>query len=73
MINQAVICLKICKKGEKFMDNIEMMVGYAYVPPQKNFNTYTPEEALENGTLFPELDLDMCEYLWGVKEDKCDD
>ena len=55
------------------MDNIEMLVGYAYVPPQRNFNTYTPEEALENGTLFPELDLDMCEYLRGVKEDKCND
>ena len=33
----------------------------------------TPEEALECGTLFPELSLSMCEYLQGVKEDKCDD
>ena len=55
------------------MDCIDMVVGYAYVPPQRTFDTYTPEEALECGTLFPELSLSMCEYLQGVKEDKCDD
>lgn len=55
------------------MDNRDWMVGYAYVPPQTTFNTYTDEEAMENGTLFPELDLPMCEYLKGVKEDKCND
>lgn len=56
------------------MDNREYwMVGYAYVPPQMTFNTYKSEEAMENGTLFPELNLGMCEYLRGVKEDKCDD
>ncbi len=55
------------------MDHIEMAVGYAYVPPQRTFNTFTPERAMECGTLFPELSLTMCEYLAGVKEDKCDD
>ena len=34
-------------------------------------NTFTPEKAMECGTLFPELSLSMCEYLNGVKEDKC--
>lgn len=55
------------------MDNMKWVVGYAYVPPQTNFDTFPPERALECGTLFPELSLTMCEYLAGVKEDKCDD
>ncbi len=55
------------------MDNMNMVVGYAFVPPQTTFNTFTPEIAMECGTLFPELSLSMCEYLDGVKEDKCDD
>ena len=46
-------------------------LGYAFVPPQTTFNTYTKEVALDAGTLFPELNLSMCEYLKGVKEDKC--
>ena len=55
------------------MCNIEGVVGYAYVPPQTTFNTFPADRALECGTLFPELSLTMCEYLAGVKEDKCDD
>ncbi len=51
----------------------EFPVGYAFVPPQKSFDTYTPEEALESGTLFPELNLTLCEYLCGLKEDGCND
>lgn len=53
------------------MNNLNMIVGYAFVPPQTTFNTFTPEKAIECGTLFPELALSMCEYLNGVKEDKC--
>ena len=53
------------------MDINELPLAYAFVPPQTIFNTYTPEAALEYGTLFPELNLPMCEYLRGVKEDKC--
>ena len=30
-------------------------VTMAYVPLQKNIETYSEEKALENGTLFPEL------------------
>lgn len=59
--------------GDIYMDCIQGVVGYAYVPPQTEFITYLPERALECGTLFPELYLPMCEYLRGVKEDKCDD
>ncbi len=52
------------------MFNRDLPAGYAFVPPQKTFDTYTPEEALESGTLFPELNLTMCEYLQGVGEDE---
>lgn len=55
------------------MNNINLVVGYAYVPPQTTFDTFTAETAMECGTLFPELSLSMCEYLEGVKEDKCND
>ena len=37
-------------------------VGYAYVPPQRLEETFSPEEALCMGSLFPELVLTMCEY-----------
>ncbi len=53
------------------MEQLNVAVGYAFVPPQTTFNTFTPCEALDHGTLFPELSLTMCEYLRGVKEDKC--
>lgn len=37
-------------------------VGYAYVPIQELSCTYDACKALERGSLFPELDLTMCEY-----------
>lgn len=37
-------------------------VGYAYVPMQSLNETYPPEKALMQGTLFPELDISMEEY-----------
>lgn len=37
-------------------------VGYAYVPYQQLNSVYSPEEALSNGTVFPELHLTICEY-----------
>ncbi len=37
-------------------------VGYAYVPYQQLDAVYSPEEALEAGTFFPELNLTMAEY-----------
>jgi len=36
--------------------------GYAYVPVQKFGKTYSPEEGLERGTIFPELDLPISVY-----------
>ncbi|MBC8534779.1 spore coat associated protein CotJA [Clostridiales bacterium NSJ-40] len=33
-----------------------MVVAMAYVPFQQFSKVYTPEKALDNGTLFPELD-----------------
>ena len=41
---------------------MEERVGYAFVPIQKFDKIYTPEEALERGTLFPELDLPISVY-----------
>lgn len=43
-------------------DNLFVRVGYAYVPIQKFGETYSPEEGLENGTIFPELNLPMSVY-----------
>lgn len=37
-------------------------VGYAYVPMQEFGEMYPPEEALENGTSFPELNIPISEY-----------
>ena len=37
-------------------------VGYAYVPVQEMDGTYGVCEALNQGTVFPELDLNICEY-----------
>lgn len=59
-------------KGEIFMDvensfnfcplNGCGCVGYGYVPYQQLNTVYSPEEGLLNGTLFPELNLTICEY-----------
>lgn len=37
-------------------------VGYGYVPVQEMNETYCPATGLEQGTIFPELDLNICEY-----------
>ena len=53
---------------------VMMRPGYAYVPPQKFDCTYSLEEALEKGTLFPILDLPMSVYqdpMSTIKEDVC--
>ena len=43
-------------------------VGYAYVPIQYINDIYSVYDALENGTLFPELNLNICEYGYVCKE-----
>ncbi len=67
----SVCFLKFSMTGDIIMNNLNTMVGYAFVPPQTEFITFSADKALECGTLFPELALSMCEYLNGVKEDKC--
>ena len=42
-----------------------MKLAYAYVRPQEFGEVYSTEEALERGTLFPELDLPM--EVYGVR------
>lgn len=37
-------------------------VGYAYVPMQHFGEIYPPEQGLERGTIFPELDLPISVY-----------
>lgn len=37
-------------------------VGYAYVPMQMMGETYDPEKGLNQGTIFPELDIPMEKY-----------
>ena len=49
-------------------------VGYGYVPVQEMHRTYDCDCAIKNGTVFPELDLDIGEYgkvckKWGGKLD----
>ncbi|MBE7011014.1 MAG: spore coat associated protein CotJA [Ruminococcaceae bacterium] len=40
-------------------------VGYAFVPLQIFGETYSPEQGIERGTIFPDLDLPISVY--GVK------
>lgn len=42
--------------------SINERVGYAFVPMQKFGELYSPDEALERGTLFPDLDLPISVY-----------
>lgn len=44
-------------------DRVLMRVGYGYVPYQEYGDTYSPEKALRQGTLFPVLDIPWTEYV----------
>ena len=49
-------------------------LGYGYVPVQELNCMYDTDKAICNGTVFPELDLDICEYGcvckgWGGTQD----
>lgn len=51
-------------------DVVEQRVGYAYVPVQRIGKVYPPAKALQQGTVFPELDIGIEEYergLWNGK------
>jgi len=48
----------------------KMRSGYAYVPPQHLDKVYSPNVALKQGTIFPELNITIEEYergLWNGK------
>lgn len=60
-----------CECEKKLMnDHPKMKVGYAYVPYQKFGNLYTPEKAIIQGTIFPELDICLGEYERGLYDGK---
>ncbi|MCM1334381.1 MAG: spore coat associated protein CotJA [Bacteroides sp.] len=44
----------------------EPRVGYAYVPVQRIGKVYSPSAALQNGTVFPELNITIEEYERGI-------
>jgi hypothetical protein len=49
-------------------------IGYGYVPVQEMSEIYEACTALSEGTVFPELNLNMCEYgkvckQWGGGEE----
>lgn len=41
-------------------------LGYAFVPIQHIGKVYTPETAIRQGTIFPELDIGIGEYERGL-------
>ncbi len=45
---------------------MKIRTGYAYVPFQQLGKLYSPEAALKNGTVFPELNLTIEEYERGL-------
>jgi len=47
---------------DKKYEEMQVRVGYAYVPVQFFEEIYSPEEALANGTAFPELNLSVSVY-----------
>lgn len=51
---EQMMCNYTCKTMDKLPDDI--VVAMAYVPFQTELITYKSEEAICNGTLFPELD-----------------
>lgn len=51
-------------------DIVKERLGYAYVPVQRISKVYPPAKALQQGTVFPELDIGIEEYergLWNGK------
>ena len=41
-------------------------VGYTYVPMQRMEKVYSPNKAMKAGTIFPELNLTLDEYVRGL-------
>lgn len=50
-----------CKKADTMF-----RVGYAFVPVQRMSKVYSPQKALIEGTIFPELNITIAEYERGL-------
>ncbi len=46
--------------------NLLKKPGYAYVPFQRMEKVYSPNKALQAGTIFPELNITIDEYERGL-------
>lgn len=57
---------------DMYNDNKQYMkrVGYSYVPIQKMEKVYSPNQALREGTIFPELNITLEEYERGLYNGK---
>ncbi|MCH5324087.1 MAG: spore coat associated protein CotJA [Eubacterium sp.] len=47
-------------------EKMKFRPGYSYVPFQQLGRLYSPEAALKNGTIFPELNITIEEYERGL-------
>ena len=50
--------------------NMARRPGYAYVPVQRMGKVYTPQKAICEGTIFPELNIPMGVYERGLHDGK---
>ncbi len=57
------------KNEYKFKKN-EEKPGYAFVPDQQLGKVYGPSAALQNGTVFPELNIPIGQYERGLYNGK---
>ena len=51
-------------------ENSVRRVGYAYVPVQRMGKVYSPQKAIMQGTVFPELDIPIGVYKRGLCDGK---
>lgn len=61
--------------NDETIKNCNMRPGYAYVPIQKAVmtNLFTPEYALERGTVFPILDIPLGVYGYQFEKEGADE
>ena len=72
--NNNCMCRKSCRNN-MIEDRGCGCVGYGYVPVQEMEDVYGTDKAIIRGTVFPELDLSICEYgcvckQWGGTDDE---
>lgn len=59
-----------CKNDTSDIYIQKVCVGYAFVVPQIMDETYEPNTALYNGTMFPELNMPLGTYVPKSSEEK---